>query len=842
MDSLVRLRYLLETDPTAALEECIILVLLALARHSPFCANAIMKCERLIQTIVHRFTVNNMEIQSSMIKSISLFKVLARSDKKNCLEFVKNGYFQAMTWHLYQSPSSVDHWVKSGKEKCKLSSALIVEQLRFWKVCIQYGYCVTYFSDLFPALCLWLNPPTFEKLIVNNILSEFASISGEAYLVLEALARRLPNFFLQKHLSDLSPKCTSDDKEIWSWSYVTPMVDLAAKWIATKGDPHVSKFFKGQEGVQGDFAFQNLSSTSLLWLYSAVMYMLFRVLERLTPDDTVSLHETGELVPWLPEFVPKIGLELIKYRFLGSLVSSGTESGKDSAGGASFIQELTYLRQQSDYETSVASVCCLSGLIKIIITMDNLIQSAKTGISGLPFPEHSLSREGKMLRDGILSGSVVELKGVLNVFINLVASEWQCVQSIEMFGRGGPAPGVGIGWGASGGGFWSKAVLLAQTDAEFLIHMLEAFHKASSYISPSEETTFNTQRINSSLGLCLTAGPRDRVVVDKALDILFHVSVLKYLDLCIRQFLLERRNKTFGWQFKEEDYLLFSKILVSHFRSRWLSVKEKSKATDGNSSAGNKTFKKVNVPLNTIYEEVDVSTICNQDCTSLTVEWAYQRLPLPIHFYLSPISTICDSKWTGLPKDNTPIVLLEVAKSGLFFLLGIETMSNYQVTDAPSPVQSVPLIWKLHSLSVSFLAGMEVLEEEKSRGIFEALQDLYGELLDKERSSIWEEYISGDRVELTPETENKTSVEFLRFQSEIHESYSTFIEGLVEQFSAISYGDLIFGRQVAFYLHRCVESPIRLAAWNALSNAHVLDILPPLDKCFSEAGGYLEPC
>ena len=74
--------------------------------------------------------------------------------------------------------------MESGREKCKLSSDLLVEQLRLWKVCIQYGFCVSYFADLFPALCIWLTAPTFEKLIENNILSEFAAVSKEAYLVL----------------------------------------------------------------------------------------------------------------------------------------------------------------------------------------------------------------------------------------------------------------------------------------------------------------------------------------------------------------------------------------------------------------------------------------------------------------------------------------------------------------------------------------------------------------------------------------------------------------------------------------------------------------------------------
>ena len=126
---------------------------------------------------------------------------------------------------------------------------------------------------------------------------------------------------------------------------------------------------------------------------------------------------------------------------------------------------------------------------------------------------------------------------------------------------------------------------------------------------------------------------------------------------------------------------------------------------------------------------------------------------------------------------------------------------------------------------------MEILEQDRSRVTFEALQDLYGELLDKARLNQSKEVISNDKKHL----------EFLRFQTEIHESYSTFLEELVEQFSAVSYGDVIFGRQVSLYLHRYVETSIRLAAWNTLSNARVLELLPPLEKCFSGAEGYLEP-
>jgi hypothetical protein len=262
----------------------------------------------------------------------------------------------------------------------------------------------------------------------------------------------------------------------------------------------------------------------------------------------------------------------------------------------------------------------------------------------------------------------------------------------------------------------------------------------------------------------------------------------------------------------------------------------KSKAIDGSSSSGIKATPKDDVRLDTIYEDSDMSSMTSPCCNSFMIEWARQNLPLPVHFYLSPISTIPLTKRAGPRKIGSVSThdrsnLLEVAKCGLFFVLGIETMSNFQGTDIPSPIQHVSLTWKLHSLSVNFLIGMEILEQDQGRETFEALQDLYGDVLDKERLKRNKEVILDD----------EKYIEFLRFKSEIHESYSIFIEDLVEQFSSISYGDLIFGRQVSLYLHRCVETSIRLATWNSLSNARVLELLPPLEKCFSGSEGYLEP-
>ena len=89
--------------------------------------------------------------------------------------------------------------------------------------------------------------------------------------------------------------------------------------------------------------------------------------------------------------------------------------------------------------------------------------------------------------------------------------------------------------------------------------------------------TFSMQRINSAVLVCLTAGPRDRVIVEKAINILFHIPipVLKFIDLCTQRFLhLDKRFKPFVWEYKEEDYLVFSETLASHFRKTLKSIQK----------------------------------------------------------------------------------------------------------------------------------------------------------------------------------------------------------------------------------------------------------------------------
>ncbi|XAR72666.1 hypothetical protein NMG60_11019383 [Bertholletia excelsa] len=848
MGILPRIRYLLETDPSTALEECIISILVAIARHSPTCANAIMKCQRLVQTVVDRLSSKNtMEVSPSRIKSVTLLKVLAQSDKKNCVDFVKSGVFLSATMNLCQSAPFLDQWVKLGRENCRLLSALMVQQLCFWKVCIQYGYCISSFSDFFPALCIWLNVPNFEKLIENNVLSEFASITEEAVLVLGALARRLPNFYSSAEASNKMSEVSAEYTEDWCWPHVSPMVDLALKWIAIKSNTYLCKLFEWKEGYKSNYLLDYLPTKSLLCVISAVLNMLSGVLERVMPEDVVNLP--GGHVPWLPDIVPKIGLEIINNGCLSFPKTNDSEHGRGPLEAGSFMEYLSLLRHHGECEISIASVCCLHGLVQVVFSVDKLIKLSKSEINIPSSKSPNTSREATILSGGMITSSIIQFRNLLTTFVSLVASEWKLVQSIEMFGRGGPAPGVGYGWGAVGGGFWSKNVLLAQADAGLLIPLLEMFLVVSAKDLPTgEEMTFTTQLINSAFSACLIVGPRDGLLMDKALDILLQVPVLKYFDLCIRHFInLNKGSKPHRWEYKEEDYQLFSKILASHFRKRWLT-KKKWKAADETKHAGKKRFKKGGDPLDTIHEDTDASNMMSQDlyCTSLTVEWAHQRLPLPMHWFLSPISaTNCSKQANLLSGSNSPYQdltdFLEVAKGGLFFLLGIEVMYSFLSTEIQSPVSSVPITWKLHSLSVILHDTMGVLEDEKSRDIYETLQEIYGRLLDQLRSSKSKQFLLDNSGKFSVETGDKPSVEFLSFQSDIHESYSTFIETLVEQFAAVSYGDVIYGRQVAIYLHRCVESPIRLAAWNTLSNGSVLELLPSMESCFANAEGYLEP-
>lgn len=760
-------------------------------------------------------------------------QVLSEANKQICWDFVKCGLFQQAMWNWYKPFSSLERWMESGKENCKLTSALMVQQLRLWKVCIEYGFCITYFTDFFPSLCLWLSPPMFNKLIGNNLLGEFTSITREAYLVLEALAEKLPALQASEQINNQSIGFSDDISEAWSWSHMGPMVDLAVSWLQLRDIPYICLLTSDPKKNVNHQEFASISC--IIWVISAVLHMLCGVFLKVAPNIHDELDDKITSLPRLPQFVPNVGLDLIENGFLNFSVSRKLVFEACSTETRSLVNLLCLLRQQGDFDVSLSSSSCLHAIVQLALLIDDSVKRARNFNDTQSFSESMSRLHEKILNVGLIKSAHNELEEVLTMFMDVVSSEQRVLQSLEMFDRGGPAPGIGFGWGSCGGGFWSLNVLLAQTDAQLILSLLHnisvIFENDETQIKTTESVCYQPdqmltfQRITLILQLSLLSGPGDETILEKTWDYLFQAPVMKYLGSFVTQYFCHTKvSSSFDWHYGDNDYYLFSKMLDSHYKERWLIAKRKT-ISEMNS---NKRYKTRHA-LETIQEIEPHSEFSgDQSTNALMVEWAYQRLPLPMHWFLSAICIMGDARRisTCSPTD------LDVAKSGLFFLLGLEVTSIYlSSSSAESPISGIPLIWKLHALTMALSQNMDVLMEEKSMDIFKTLQDIYGQHIDEKLQ---------DFTNSLPEAQNTVSLEILNFQA-IHDSYSTFVEHVAEQFCALSYGDIIYGRQVAVYLHRTVEPTIRLAMWNALSNLGGLELLPPIEKCIANAEGYLEP-
>jgi RNA polymerase II-associated protein 1 len=214
------------------------------------------------------------------------------------LKFVNHGVFQQAMWHWYRKAFTLEDWVRSGKEQCKLSSAMMVEHLRLWRTCISYGFCIAHFTDFFPVFCLWLSPPIFQNLSENNVLSEFSSIAIESYLVLRALAQRLPLFHSVEQLSKQDVGVSASHAETWSWSHVIPMVDLPLSWLRLNDIPCGFSLVNAK-----NYTNYMLKSNHMVLVIASVLSMLNSVLERISPDGT---PDDKYWLPWIPDLSQKL--------------------------------------------------------------------------------------------------------------------------------------------------------------------------------------------------------------------------------------------------------------------------------------------------------------------------------------------------------------------------------------------------------------------------------------------------------------------------------------------------------------------------------------------------------
>ncbi|KAG8371788.1 hypothetical protein BUALT_Bualt13G0124600 [Buddleja alternifolia] len=248
--------------------------------------------------------------------------------------------------------------------------------------------------------------------------------------------------------------------------------------------------------------------------------MLFSVLKVVIPEDTMSLLN-GHF-PWLPEFVPKIGVKNIKNEYFKFFERSTTNH---LSGNSSIVEYKSNLRLQKRQELAMASTCCRQGLVQVVAYVDKLIQHANLDIHNT---HHSFSREDKILANGILNTCVVEVQDMLTTFMNLITNEWQYTQHVDMFGRESPSA-------------------------------KDAFKVV--------ETGRAMQRLNSALEACLVVGPESNYVLGKLLKVVFQVPALKYPDFAVRQF-LGKGLKSFKYNYDEEEYQLFANVLTTHFKHR----------------------------------------------------------------------------------------------------------------------------------------------------------------------------------------------------------------------------------------------------------------------------------
>ncbi|KAL9258229.1 Transcriptional elongation regulator MINIYO-like protein [Drosera capensis] len=317
-----------------------------------------------------------------------------------------------------------------------------------------------------------------------------------------------------------------------------------------------------------------------------------------SPNDCLDNGKSLGIRKPLSQFVSEIGYQIIKNGFLCFTYGSIEKCSTEANGVGAFVDKLCYLRSLSNHVTALTSVCCLHEVFQLLVSID-----LSTQLSSECVDQHFSSRsldssvEGRIIKDGVIKCSLPPWKAVLQC-MKLVVTEWHHIQSIEVFGPGGPAPGVGLGWRASG-------------------------------------------------GVCLIAGPGDAGVVKKAFDFLLQIRVLKYLNVSIRQFIHDSPGfNQLNLEYGVEDLLQFSELLTSHYSKRWLCVKQRKPKETGNGTPGRKTFQESSGSLGTILEDMDVdlAAVARDAPASLAAEWAHQLLPLSKNWLLSPLTTLAQSK------------------------------------------------------------------------------------------------------------------------------------------------------------------------------------------------------
>lgn len=839
MGLLPRIRYILEVEKLKAAEEQLLDVIVALARHSPAASEAVMKCPRLLDAIIQRFISMNEDRNdvghSARTKAIELLKVLSQASRLYCSKFFNSGAIQMAQSELY-----TQSW--SGGMVC----LTMVESLRLWQICIQYKMGMSSFMDIYPNLCFWLSPLTKEEILSDRSIDAL-SLAQESYRLLERLAQTLPRLHLDD--DETLESFETDDDENWAWSVAVPFVETALGWLSAECLSAVIELnSKSRQCVTSSAV--DTCTVKLIGTLTSVLQFLATVSEKiLGSNDGENGHNSH--TPFIPTFVPRLGLLLAADKFL-----------YNHDGSMTLFGSLCSIRHIKDDETTLAATFCLHAVVRLFSNVDKVIKTARAeSVPASAFGENTPAH--KILDAGLVFSSRREFQNLLSRAGDEVISNTCLLQSFEINGRGGPAPGLALGWGALSGGSWSKQVLVAQATARLVMYLLDLVPPCRSKTFVDSHDSSSTEecsiakmktcvsemvwRLSCGFGVAALASPEDGELVKQTCSkLLVHPNILTSLTKAAESNLLELDSvfEDLSLRIEALSKLVpdkMSKVLLEHYTWTWTSRKDqkvpKTQNADGSNLRGILKGKKSGSKLPTVLENASAGAR-----TSLAREWARQRLPLPSHWILSPMASnmsrvLFTSEEEGVGVSTVSIIekalMEETIKSGLSWLLCLEFLYSQSKSD---PFHLIPLVRKVHALSSIYVLGGDVFLQEEVRSAIGVLQEIYGRQLDRPTTS--EESLS---LKKDKDGTHVLIDQTLDFEHGINPNYTSFGESLAEQFVSTSFGDLVFGRQVGLHLQQGVPDSVRLALWRCVADGQSLRLLPPLSKCCGRPERYLYP-
>eukprot|EP00850_Spirogloea_muscicola_P012306 SM000079S22424 [mRNA] locus=s79:148338:153353:+ [translate_table: standard] len=749
MGVLPRIRYLLEVVQLPAADQPFIEILVAIARHSEAAAAAVLDCPHLINALQARFLRASINTSATAI-TIKLLKVLCQASAACAAQLATSGLLHLAVCHLLrQSPLAQAPGVRGRAAALAPSPAqqpsVAVEGLRLWRVCLQYRFGRADLSDLYPQLCLWAT--------ASDAGPPTSALAREAYLALEALSPALPRLRrLPQGRVDPSSGVAGGH---FSWQMALALVDSALDWLV----PNAVTAAAGG-GVDG------LAAMAVVVHFLATVCAL-GLPEGAPQDEGLGTDEAGRHGnggAWLPPFLGEVRERLAASGLLD---------------GAPLQTLLAASAQSGDNELALAATSCLHGVHRLAVA--------------LPLPQGHADLSERLLR--AFGSALLENRAPLS--------------ACTVGGRGGPAPGPGVGWGRRQSGdpqYWSLPTAVLQAKARVAADLMEttgqqsepelATGRSLSYCDAPDgrgnEDGGAVRHFRFKVGLAVAglAGPGDSALLARVL--LSAVLDERALGDLLEQLASHMSLDGAGGETSALAALpaRIRRLLLPHYVTEWLSVKERPQRAAVTEAGDVQPGGLAPVPE----AEDEHGAEAEAAPGRLAEAWVGQRLPLPEHWLLSALAAPRGADGGASAAD--------VVEAGL--VLALCTLEAGWPEG--SPVFSVPQV--LHGLSQAFVASDGVIAGGLAHSAVLALQDWCG------RHSL-------------------TGVCF-------GPSYATMAEQLANHFSDTSYGDRLYGRQVAVLLAppvACAE--VRSATWQALANSGSLALLPDLADCFFAPDSYL---